>query len=251
MSQQQRVNLSPAYLLHARPYRDSSVIADFFTFEHGRVALVARGVRRPKSRNRGMIRPFKRVLLSWVSRGSLGTLTQIESDGQFEFNLGKRLMSAFYLNELILRALKQGDCHSDVFHHYEVCLHGLSQAQDEALALRVFERDLLEQLGYGLSLDHDAGGQPIANESRYHYDITAGLTVAEHGSHASYSGAAIQGLAKSDFNAVHDSVAQADAKRLLRYALDYHLGSTQSRVRDVSRTMNSRQRAWPQKLNDQ
>ncbi|MEM7082755.1 MAG: DNA repair protein RecO [Pseudomonadota bacterium] len=238
MNERQSVSLAAAYLLHARPFRDSSVIAEFFTRDYGRVSLVGRGARRPKSRLKGQLRPFQRSVISWVSRGSLGTLTAIEADTTMTTPLPRSILSAYYVNELIMRALRPGDSQGDVFARYERLLVELNHAND-AVALRLFERDLLDHLGYGLQLTETRSGAPIEPDTNYIYDVTEGAW--EGGGSDAIRGASLLALAEGALQTVPQL---NDAKRLLRRALDAHLGEADSRVRQVLVSMQSRRRRW-------
>ncbi|NNF16034.1 MAG: DNA repair protein RecO [Gammaproteobacteria bacterium] len=240
MSDRLTVTLADGFLLHSRPYRDSSVIADFFTAEHGRIAVVARGARRPKSRIRGLLQPFQPLLVSWISRGSLGTLTGLEIRPARRHSFGDRVLSAYYLNELIMRALQPGDSQQDVFRLYENCLNAIATDQRTAAVLRCFERDLLQMLGYGLHLAADNDGVPVDDDSVYLFDMQEGPRRVSDGA-GSYSGASLNALAQGSFEN-HSQLNEA--KRLLRGAIDFHLGDKNSRVRKVMNSMSHRKRGW-------
>ncbi len=242
MSDKQTVSLTPGYMLHARPYRDSSVIAEFFTRDHGRMSLVARGARRPKSRLKGQLRPFQRCLVSWVTRGSLGTLTALETEVSAAGRIPRKVLSAYYVNELIMRALRPGDSQADIFCRYEQLLDEL-ESGDEAIVLRLFERDFLEYLGYGLMLDQTRSGQAVTADSHYRFDVMEGPEAAVAGQ-ATISGSSLLAL----FNGAFDSQKSlADAKRVLRWALDLHLGVADSKVRQVLVAMQAHRKEWHQK----
>lgn len=239
MTDKQTVALTPGYMLHARPFRDSSAIADFFTRDYGRISLVARGARRPKSRLKGQLRPFQRCLVSWVTRGSLGTLTALEMDARAITGLPRHILSAYYANELIIRAMKPGDSQADVFDRYEQLLVELG-ADDEARVLRLFERDLLDYLGYGLQLAHTQAGKEVRPESHYHFDVTEGpLPVPPRAD--TVAGSSLLALASGS---LETSDSLRDAKRLLRLALEHHLGAADSKVRQVLVSMQSHRKEW-------
>ena len=175
MSGQRRKFLEPAWLLHHRPWSDSSRILDLLTRNHGRVTLFAHGARRPKSPLRALIRPFVPLLITWSGRADGGTLTGAEQSGPAPAVVPTRLMSAFYLNELLLRLLAKEDRHESVYDAYGAALAGLA-AGEEQPALRAFERVLLEEIGYGLDLYRDAGtGQPVEGERYYHFEPGRGV----------------------------------------------------------------------------
>jgi len=156
MSADRRRLLEPAWLLHHRPWSDTSRILELLTRNHGRVTLFAHGARRPKSPLRAVLRPFVPLLVSWSGRSDGGTLTSAESAGAAPALAPSRLLSAFYLNELLIKLLAREDRHESLFDAYGAALAGLA-AGDEQSALRAFERVLLEELGYGLDLTCDAG----------------------------------------------------------------------------------------------
>jgi len=165
----------PAYILHARPYRETSLLIDAFTREHGRVCLVARGVRRERSRlPRGVLQSLQPLLIGWVSRGELGTLTGAESASAPIALAGDGLLAAMYVNELVLRISERNDAHAEAFAAYALCLSRLAEGRDMGWSLRRFERDLLADLGYALALTYTASGDAIEPDRIYGYDPGAG-----------------------------------------------------------------------------
>lgn len=182
-----RVELQPAYILHARPYRDTSLIVDFLTPEFGRVSAVARGVRNRKGNVRHLLNPFNRLLVSWQGRAGLKLLTATESDGHAKPLQGNYLYSGFYLNELLVRLLPDMDPHPAVFEHYENSLQALRTT--DALApcvvssvepcLRAFEFQLLAELGYAVDFTCDAHNhQPIDPAVWYAWELDVGFVAA-------------------------------------------------------------------------
>jgi DNA repair protein RecO (recombination protein O) len=168
-----RVELQPAYILHRRPYRNTSLLVELFSKTYGRIGAIARGAQRSRSGMQSLIQPFGRVLVSWAGRGELVTLTHIESDAMPVVIDPAHVASAFYLNELIMRLLMRHDPHDGVFSCYEQALHVLTPGSDLMhiqQALRFFEKRLLDELGYGLVLDHDASsGEAIRGDVDYYY----------------------------------------------------------------------------------
>ncbi len=136
-----RVSLQPAYVLHHRPYRDSSLLLEIFTPDHGRVGLVARGARSPKSRLYGVLQPFQPLLISWVGRGELATLSGAEANGPPQRLQGKSVISGFYINELLLRLLHRHDPHAALFDGYARTLPLLAQAVAPGVLDRCSRRD--------------------------------------------------------------------------------------------------------------
>lgn len=180
-----RISLEPAYVLHHRPWRDSSLILDLLTPAHGRIAVVARGARRPKSRLQGLLQPFRPLLVSASGRGEMATLTGAELQGETGRPMplqGRTIISGFYLNELLVRLLERHDPHPRLYAAYEqtlAALAGSPAAGDEQRALRRFEHVLLGEIGYGLVLDHDvASGAPIDAATAYDYHPERGPVAA-------------------------------------------------------------------------
>lgn len=172
---ERRKQLEPAWLLHHRPWSDTSRILDLMTRDHGRVTLFAHGARRPKSPLRPVLRPFVPLLVSWSGRGDGGTLTGAEAAGPAPDIAPAALMSGYYLNELLLKLLAREDRHEAVYDAYGEALAGLAGG-GEAAALRRFERALLDELGYGVDLTREAGsGKPLDAAGYYHFQAGRGV----------------------------------------------------------------------------
>lgn len=151
-----RVDLQPAYILHSRPYRDTSLLIDFLTPDFGRVTAVARGVRKTKTPKRQLLNPFNRLLICWQGKSDMKLLTSFESDNHFLTLTANHLYSGFYLNELLVRLLPEMDRHNGLYFAYEQCLDALRAGCDIEPLLREFEFRLLDELGYGLDFSADA-----------------------------------------------------------------------------------------------
>lgn len=208
-----RVQLEPGYVLNASPYSDSSLLLEIFTREHGRIGLIARGARGPKSKTRALLQVLQPLLLSWNDSGELGTLTAVESHGAVPLITGERVFYGWYVNELILKLLQRRDPHPQVFESYVFTLLQLSGAHAEA-ALRLFEKCLLAETGYGLHLTDEL-------EAACHYRMDADLIPQLAApSPSTFSGASLLALA-------HDTLdtpqALADARKILRAALKRQL----------------------------
>ena len=158
--------LQRAYVLHHHPYRDSSALVEIFSEHHGRVGLVARGVRGRRNPRQALLQPFTPLLLSWSGRGELMTLVDVEAEAPNAMLQGMVLMSGFYVNELLLRLLRRHDPHPQLFLYYDQLLQRLARLEGDnppelAIALRLFEKVLLDEIGYGLVLACDGlGGAP-------------------------------------------------------------------------------------------
>ncbi len=225
---QRRVQLECGYVLHRRPYRDTSLLAELWTVEQGRVGVVVRGARRAGSGLAGLIQPFRPLLLSWAGRGELASLSGAEADGPAPWLQGAGLLSGFYLNELLMRMLQRYDPHAGLYAAYVAALHGLmADPRRQALegVLRVFEKRLLEELGYGLVLDSAADtGAPVEPEVSYVYHFGAGPMRANKGDSATALrvwGRSLLALAREQLD---EPESLRDAKRLMRGALAPHLG---------------------------
>ena len=212
--QRRRVELQPAYLLHARDFRDTSLLLEAFTPEFGRVGLVARGARGPRSKNRAHLQPLRPLLLSWTAAGELGTLTGVEARGVPAPLSGEPLFCAWYANELLMRLCAREDAHPVLFAAYVALLERL--AADAEPALRAFERCLLEELGYGLRLPDD-----LDPDWHYRYDWEQGPLPAPAGDGEAYAGASLIALRDDRLG---DLASRRDARRLLRQALQRQLG---------------------------
>lgn len=192
MNLSSRKNCQPAYLLHSRPYRNTSLIIEVFSHEYGRLGMVVRGARTARSRWAAVLQPFQRLLLSWQGQGELKTLTAAETEGPSCWLQGNTLISGLYANELLLRLLQREDPHPALLLYYEQLLESFrdNQVQDQGAQaavvlleqnLRRFEKYLLQELGYGLLLEQDARtGEPVQAESRYYYYLDEGPVMCCH-----------------------------------------------------------------------
>jgi DNA repair protein RecO (recombination protein O) len=217
-----RVDHQPAFVLHTYPWRETSLIVEALTRDHGRVALVARGAKRGTSQLRGLLSPFSALALGWSGRGEVKTLIRAEWTGGLVPLRGDALLAGFYLNELIVRLLARADAHPGLFGAYARALRAL--ASDEGrldLALREFEFELLREIGYLPALDVCADGRAVASQGRYRVDPQRGLVAGERDTDAiSVSGATALAMAAGDF--AQPGVA-AEARAMLRLIIRYHL----------------------------
>ncbi|MBI3772680.1 MAG: DNA repair protein RecO [Gammaproteobacteria bacterium] len=233
------------YILHRRPYRDTSHILDVFTEEHGRLGLVARGGR-GRREWQGLLQPFVPLLLSWSGRGELATLTAIESAGAAHSLAGTPLLCGFYLNELLLRLLQRFDPHAQLFNVYATTLSVLARVNENPgeieWGLRIFERDLLQELGYGLVLDHDVEtGDPIQETETYRYVLGHGPVwcesdLVEHAADAMLHGHSLLALHQGQ---CHDPGSLREVKRLMRAAIDQQLAGRPLHSRRLLRDLHA------------
>ncbi len=228
-----RVNLQPGYVIHSRPYGDSSALLDVFTAEFGRVGLVAKGARKQtrKGSKAGLLQPFIPLLLSFSGGNELKTLRSVESaPGRVEL-AGERLFSGLYLNELLVRLLHRDDPHPRLFAAYNDTVQQLAHLQMIDVQLRLFELRLLEELGYRLELTIEgATGLPVIPEAFYHYQPGTGL-VRRHAGEPSddFPGADLLAMARGE---IGGHVRQT-ARTLMREALAAHLGEEPLKSRQL------------------
>ncbi len=235
-----RVELQLGYVLHTRPYRDTSLLVDLLSDDYGKISLIAKGARKAKSQQRFLLQAFQPLLVSWQGKSSLKTLIGVEADASSSaipaFSLqGSRLYSAMYINELLVYLLPQDDPTDQIFSDYQ---HLLSQLLDTEQALepclRCFELSLLESLGYGVDLNSNADtGEPIVSQSAYYFmpghgfvDIHQHPEVRDH----SYSGRDLLAIAHQDFS--QTSTRQA-AKYLSRCLLKPLLRGRELKSREL------------------
>lgn len=150
----QRVEHAAAFLLHHRPWGDSGRIVELFSLEHGRMSAFAHGVRGARSRLAGVLQPFVPLLVSWAGRGEAPRLTGAEVDhanAVASVLPHDRLMSGWYLSELVLSLTARHDPQPELFSYYAAALAGLRGAPSQEQTLRLFEKRLLDVLGYGVA----------------------------------------------------------------------------------------------------
>ncbi len=216
-----RIALQPAFVLHQRPYRETSVLLELFTQDFGRVGLVARGVRKNRSVLKPLLQPFNPLLLSWQGKTELMTLTAAEANGMPYQLKADCLLSGLYLNELLMRVLHKHDAHSQLYAVYQQTLLELQGPVLQQKTLRLFEKKLLEELGYGLRLDYDIStSQPLRADTfyRYHPELGFGSAVEMDclASTMVFSGKSLIALAEEQLD---DAECLQDIKRLMRFVL--------------------------------
>jgi len=216
-----RVEHQPAFLLHAYPWRETSLVAEVFTRDHGRMALVARGAKRPTSHLRGVLTAFCPLLLAWSGRNDIKTLTRAEWCGGLAPLRGESLLAGFYLNELLVRLLARGDAHETLFAVYGQALAELAHATQPARALRAFEVSLLREVGFLPALDHCADGAPIDPAAHYQIESAQGLVRVDGvGDGLCIRGATVLAMARGEFD---DERVAGESKHALRQLIRYHL----------------------------
>lgn len=214
--------LYDAYIIHSRPFRDSSAILDCISAEHGLISVVARGIKRPRSRWYSYAQPFMRLHMAWIGKSELKTLTQVEANALYPKLAGVKIKLGFYINELLIRLFAEMDPHPQLFDIYDVTLTKLAQSDnpiDDEITLREFEYQLLAELGYGFDLEKE-----IFPELLYGFEPGVGVVEAKilRGEQVVVSGASILALQRQQFDSPTERL---EAKKLMRSILNYYLGN--------------------------
>ena len=216
------MELTPVFVLHTRPFRNTSLLVDLFSETDGLISAVARSARGPKSRYQGKLQLFTPMLASWVGRHELKTLANIElTDMPFQLDQ-KPLFCAFYLNELLMRVLQKEDAYPKLFQSYQCALMQLAKRESMTSVLRLFEKKLLDALGYGLPLDRESKtGDVIQASLHYDYQPQQGFVCSHNQTPTSFLGQDLIAIAAEEFE---EAQVLAAAKRLMRLALAPLLG---------------------------
>lgn len=218
-----RMSLEPAYVIHRRAYSDTSLIVELLTPEHGRVSVLARGVKKGKSQKSLLLQPFRSLHVSWTGRGELPVLSAAEEAGNAIHLQGEALACGYYVNELVYHLVPKYEPAPNLFAHYWSTVQGCCDPDTRQTDLRSFEVVLLEQLGLSPTLEHDiVTGQPTDSDKMYCYRIPEGPMPVDsaNGNGIEISGTSLLNIAAMDFS---DTKTQAEAKKLTRALLHYHL----------------------------
>ncbi len=219
-----RVELQPAYILHTRPFRDTSLLLDCFSKSYGRMTLVAKGARSPKQRQRHLLQPFIPLLLSWQGKSDLKTLIAVESHGAAFDLKNNYLYSGFYINELLIYLLAQHDVATDIYEIYEQLLSELNQQGDLEVSLRIFEFSFLSLLGYEIDFKCEGvEGKAIAPHHYYAFINEVGFVLVDDcpdNKPSNYSGEQLLLIAQNNYE---DPLTRKVAKHIARTALSFHL----------------------------
>lgn len=220
-----RILLEPAYVLHRRPYRETSFLVELFTPEHGRLAVVAKGVKNPHSALQGLLQPFVPLLVSFSGKGELMSLNQVEINGVMKNLRADCLFAGFYLNELLVSLLQKWDPHPGLYACYEKTLTALQADKLDEGSLRSYEKTLVEELGYGFLPKSDVSlHNTFSPDKFYRFIPEHGFEACEPGSVASniFSGKSLIAIARDDWQQEN---CLFDAKRLMRFILLPLLGA--------------------------
>ncbi|NIF21031.1 MULTISPECIES: DNA repair protein RecO [Pantoea] len=223
-----------AFVLHSRPYSETSLLLDLFSESDGRVRVLAKGARARRSQLKGTLQPFTPLLVRWGGRGEVKTLRNAEAVSLALPLSGITLYCGLYVNELLSRVLEQEIPFGELFFDYLHCLQGLaSTSGSPEPSLRRFELALLGHLGYGVDFLHCAGsGEPVADNMTYSYREEKGFIASLVVGQRSFTGSELQALASRQFNDVAQLRA---AKRFTRMALKPYLGGKPLKSQELFR----------------
>lgn len=227
-----RITQQPGFVLHSYPYKETSLIVDVFTRDHGRIALMAKGAKRPHSKLRGVLQTFQPLSLSWSGKGELRTLTAAEWVGGLLPLEKGALLCGFYLNELLVKFLAKDDPHAALFDHYVATLNQLAHAEPAPIVLRKFERALLKETGFSGNFSRCTGtGEPVVSDRIYVVDPERGPRPSMPADiWPQVSGKTLQDMENEDYA---DSATQTQSKFLMRHLLSHHLGGSQLNTRQI------------------
>ena len=210
------------YVLHTYPFKETSLIIEIFSKVHGRISLVAKGARRPRSLVRGMLQSFQSLQATWSGQGEMKTLHSIEWCDELMQIEGDALICGFYINELLMRLLPKEDPHEVLFDFYHQTMKLLSKKDRLSVILRRFELRLLQELGYELPLIKDENGEPVSPTKTYYYEAGYGPTdPTKTKEGVPVLGKTLIDMAKDDYQ---DVKTEQQSKQLMRYLIGHYLG---------------------------
>jgi|TARA_B110000008_G_scaffold65309_1_gene65638 DNA repair protein RecO (recombination protein O) len=210
------------YVLHTYPFKETSLIVEIFSKVHGRISIVAKGARRPRSLVRGMLQSFQSLQATWSGQGEMKTLHSIDwCDALLQIE-GDALICGFYINELLMRLLPKEDPHEKLFDFYHQTMELLSMKNHLSVTLRRFELKLLQELGYELPLLNDENGEPIKPNKIYNYEVAYGPSETKNSSEGvSLIGKTLIDMAGDDYK---DPTTEMQSKQLMRYLIGHYIG---------------------------
>src|ERR1700710_389554 len=228
-----RIVGQPGFVLHSYPYKETSLIIDLLSRDHGRVALVAKGAKRPHSKLRGVLQTFQPLSVSWTGKGEVRTLTQAEWVGGMLPLAGDALLCGFYVNELVVKFCAREDAHPALFNHYVLTLSRLAHGEPALHALRSFERVLLRETGYAMALNKTITRQPVLADQKYVFDPERGVRDASDDVPSQWpviAGQTLLDMEKDDYSRPQTA---AQSKTLMRFLLNVYLGGTPLATRQI------------------
>ncbi|MFM0594488.1 MULTISPECIES: DNA repair protein RecO [Paraburkholderia] len=228
-----RISEQPAFVLHSYPYSETSLIIDVLSRDHGRLALVAKGAKRPHSALRGVLQTFQPLALSWSGKSEVRTLTGAEWVGGMLPLCGGALLCGFYVNELLVKFCAREDPHPQLFHHYVVTMTRLAHDEPPVQVLRSFERVLLRETGYAMALNRTVARKAVVAEGRYVFDPERGVREASDDLPAQWPVVSGQTLLDMEQDDYHRAQTVAQSKTLMRFLLNTYLGGTPLATRQI------------------
>jgi DNA repair protein RecO (recombination protein O) len=231
-AREHRVAQQPAFVLHSYPYKETSLIVDVFSRDHGRIALIAKGAKRPHSRLRGVLQTFQPLSVGWSGKSEIRTLTGAEWIGGLPPIEKSALLCGFYLNELLVKLLARDDPHPALFDHYVATLNQLAHNEPAPIVLRKFERALLKETGVAGDFSIcTSTGKPVRSDGLYVVDPERGprpATTSDMWPKA--AGKTLLDMESEDYS---DAMTQSQSKFLMRFLLAHHLGNAQINTRQI------------------
>jgi DNA repair protein RecO (recombination protein O) len=223
--ERRRVEAEQAFVLHTYPYSETSLLVEAYSRSHGRLPLLAKGARRPRSNMRGLLMAFQPLLLGWSGRGEVRSLNRCEWVGGHALLSGDALLCGFYMNELLLRLMPREDAHEALFDRYVEATAQLANGEPHARVLRSFERTLLKELGYAITFDREAvSGQALEAEGLYRYELDKGPVqhIDPDGAPGLlvFRGKTLLDIAQEDYS---DPATLQQCKQLMRMLINHRL----------------------------
>jgi DNA repair protein RecO (recombination protein O) len=227
-----RISGQPGFVLHSYPYKETSLIVDVFTRDHGRIALVAKGAKRPHSTLRGVLQTFQPLSVSWSGKSEILTLIAAEWVGGLLPLEKSALLCGFYLNELLVKLVARADPHPALFDHYIAALNQLAHNQPAPIVLRKFERALLKETGVASDFSVcTTTGRRVEPAGSYIIDPEHGPRPARAADHAPrVSGKTLLDMEQGEYA---DNETQIQSKSLMRFLLAHHLGGIPLNTRQI------------------
>ena len=225
--------LEPSIVLHTRPFKETSLLVDLFTRNHGKISVIAKGAKRPKSKIGIIKTPSCLFFVSCTGRGELKILTHCEIKEYF-FPIAEAFNSVVYLNELLIKLLEKEDAHPEIFDHYLIVCSSLKRKNKEKLEknLRSFELTLLKEIGYGLNLNFEGNSDiEIKEDTSYKFVPSVGFLPQSNSesNKNNFSGRDILNLSTGNFSSPDTLLA---SKQIMRLAIDFHLGNKTLKIRE-------------------
>ena len=235
-----KVDFTPGFILHRRAFKESSQIIDVLSRDHGRISLVAKGSKYNKKGQAGLLQAYQPLLLSWIGKTELCTLTAVESAGPAFLLQSQSALCGLYINELMVKLLPQSEADPALFDIYQQALFGLQEANNNEVTLRLFEKRLITELGYGLALDYEYDtGEAVQVERDYYYLADTGLYRWDQDQpYPKISGRSIQILSKEQ---AFDGQSLIEIKQLMRRVIHFYLAGNPLQSRSLFQSYQPRQ----------